>query len=360
MIVFDMDKKPDISYITYGEIVKLALDNKFGNDDSVVNELAQLDFAEQLIMDINVAIEEREIIPINIEKPSSCIGNNRYYKDRIMPFLIIAFSIGSISITKYVWDQPGFKTSVLLNSPDVDLVRIVISIFTMVAVAALIPLLTNSFKYFRILYLSLNSDSPSGMIKYQLQEAKYRGYTKTGYYTNSVEAFLNSMYGFNIGEEKQDHASVGSNFDYESHDASDETRSWRSNPLFTEGGILSLTLVPRDAKLDKEISEKMRRLADVKHASRNTAKERIGDFIKREIVPPCTCYHNQIARYIIKNKDVDGFEAKLVYIPLNSPPKSLKDSDVMDIAKKVMKDYDPGRVYNRTIALNKCSIHKTM
>ncbi|HJV64591.1 MAG TPA: hypothetical protein VJ550_02540, partial [Geomonas sp.] len=155
MNVARMEKKPNISYMTYGEIVKLALDNKYAKNDSWINPKDQLDFAEQLVVDINVAIEDREIIPVTIKKSSSYIGDYEYYKNRIMQYALVAIPIGFIAITKYLWDRTDLKASILMEDPGIDLPLLVINICLMIAVSALVPLLVEVFKYIKVRIFSL-------------------------------------------------------------------------------------------------------------------------------------------------------------------------------------------------------------
>lgn len=358
MNVARMEKKPNISYMTYGEIVKLALDNKYAKNASGINPKEQLDFAEQLVVDINVAIEDREIIPVTIKKSSSYIGDYEYYKNRIMQYALVAIPIGFIAISKYLWDRTDLKASILMEDPGIDLPLMVINICLMIAVSALVPLLVEVFKYIKVRIFSLKTDSPTGMIKYQLQEAKYRGYTEAGYYTNSVVEFLNSRYGLNVGAREQRNPPENSSIAAKMQDTTDDSGSWSTRPEFREGGVLKLVFAPRNAKRDKQISEEMSRIAQIRHSSRNAAKERIGEFIKREIAPPCTCYHNQIARYIVKMQGSEGFDAPLDFIDVNGEKKKISETDLREVAKREMKAYDPSRVCDRTMKLELCKKHR--
>src|SRR6185369_8350466 len=128
-----INKNTKIPYLTYSEIILLAMNNKFGADDHLVNVVDQSSFAEQLVIDINTAIEDREIIPVEINKSSSRIGNNDYYKDELKLYASIAIPLGFIAITNYAWSKPGFRASLLRDNPGMDLMSIVIYISSIVA-----------------------------------------------------------------------------------------------------------------------------------------------------------------------------------------------------------------------------------
>jgi hypothetical protein len=223
-----------------------------------------------------------------------------------------------------------------------------------------VPFFIELYKYAKIQYLSFKSCTPAGMIKYQLQEARYREYTAKGYYTDSVLAFFKSKYEFDAEVGGQHRTPSSDDSTYETNNFSNHSSMGVNNQLLLQSGILKLLSAPLNAKLHAEISEKMRRVAQAKHAPRNSAKDLVGEFIKCEIVPPCTCYHNQMARYIIKNQNTPGFGAQLSYIDFNGNPKKLNDADVLDISKRVMKAYDQSRVCDRTMKPKKCPVHKTL
>ncbi len=170
------DKNPNISYMTYGEIIKFAIDNEYGQDDTLVNVLDQLEFAEQLVVDVNIAIEDRDIIPIDVEKSYSYIGNFEYYNDRMMNYFLIGFPIGTIAFVKYFWDKPDLRASVLRKDTGADVLGMAINLWMIVSVIALALLMPQIYTYIKVRYLWFKSSTPEGMIKYQLQEAKNRGY----------------------------------------------------------------------------------------------------------------------------------------------------------------------------------------
>ena len=360
MTISKQNEKPNISYLTYGEIVRYAMENKYSENEQYVNVNEQTEFVAQLVININHAIEDREIIPVDIKKADSGIGDISYYTESLKLYLAVFLFLCSMAGIKYLWDKPEIKSAILKDSPTADLWGVITGIMLMIALVTLLPLSIEMFKFIKIHYLMVRSHSTLGMIKYQLQEAKYRKYIETVYYRSSAIDFINSTYNFNIDTDKSKDQPNDMNSSSEPRDKSAHSDSWMSNPLLSVVGVTRLITAPRNSKKDAEISEKFRRLAQVRHEKRMLAKENIENFIYREFQPPCTCYHNQIARYIIKNQKYDEFEARLTFIDLKNEVKTISATDLTHIAKQVMKKVDSRRVYDRTISLKMCDIHRTM
>jgi hypothetical protein len=347
----------DKLYFTYGEILNLILSNIFSMNNGHINTNYQIDIVEHVVIDINDAVEDRVLIPIIIDKPDSKIGDFQRYTiiAKIFSYIFVMFAL--ITLIYHYWSDPKYKYEILKDNPKFDLLGDILKTMWIFLCAALVPYLGELYGCIKIFVLKANSTTSVGMIKYQIAEAKNRGYISAAYHTDSVVKFLESKYGIKIDPNV-----------YETPNGNGGSPEWYKTPknqysqdnqqLLQDIGLLKIIFKPLKAKKDKELSEKMRRVANAGHAPLQQAKENIELFIRREIPPPCTCYHNQICAYIIENQKKEGFEAPLTYFNKYGEVKKISKEILMDMAKNIMKLYDPSRVCDRPIKLEPCEKHQ--
>ena len=343
--------KYDKKYMTYGEILRFAIENLLAKDTIHGNTYEVVECFKSAIIDINDAIEDREILPVNLTQPKSRIGDILYYFNfseglqRLITLVI--FCIVLIAIEH---DVNSYYLVQKLMSIDLIYVLRLFIIFAGIIIFIRFNRSTNVAMLIRI--LDRKSDTPTGMIKYQLTEASFRGYKSSVYSTSSVLMYLNSKYGFNFKsyEYKKSYER------YISSGAYDKVKSLSDeiiDILIHEVDELKQLFSPPETNKDDEMSE----LSDKQYAPVRQAKKQIMEFIESEIPPPCTCYHTQIARYILDNQGKDGFEAPLTYVNRSGKLQTISKDTLLDISKTILQKFDPNRVQNSKVELKRCLKH---
>ncbi|WP_223906371.1 hypothetical protein [Geobacter sp. AOG1] len=336
--------------MTYADIIKLAIRYEFSGNDKYNSTNEQLNYVEQLVIDINDAIEDRIIYPINVDKPESKISDSKHYIEPIKIYGAIAGLLICAAMLKWLWNDTSIRNAILRDNPDADIWEIITRLMLIIACSVAVPLLHSLFTFINILALKAKSDTPIGMIKYQVAEAKNRKYASAVYFTDSVIDFLDEKYNYEI------------NKSWHGYSYGETTSVWEEGAE-TSNGCLNNKLIAdtglRRLFYDKKKSEKMARLANIKHRPLTTAKENIIEFIINEVPSPCTCYHNQIARYILKNQNKAGIPS-ITYTDYNGVMEKISENILRKCAKEAMEKVDPSRVYSKTIALKKCEKHRIM
>lgn len=344
--------KYDKNYMTYGEILRFAIENLFAKDTIHGNTNEVVECFKQTIIDINDAIDDREILPVILTQPKSRIGDILYYFN-ISEGLqrLITLFIFCIVLIAIEHDVNSYYLVQKLMGIDLIYVLRLFVIFAGIIIFLRFNRSTNIAMLIGI--LDSKSDTPTGMIRYQLTEASLRGYISSVYSTSSVLTYLTSKYGFNFKsfEYKKSYER------YISSGAYDKVNSLSDKIieiLIQEVDELKQLFSPPKTNKDEEMSE----LSDTKYAPVRQAKMKIDDFIKSEIQPPCTCYHSQIAGYILENQNKQGFEASLTYLNRSNKKQTISKDILFDRAKMIMQDYDPSRVRNTNVEIKRCQKHK--
>jgi hypothetical protein len=348
----------DKLYFTYGEILQIILSDIFSKSNNHINNYYKVELVEQVVIDVNDAVEDRELIPIIIDKPYSKIGDFNWYTVDVRALGIIVGLFAMCILLNHFWIDPKIRYEILKDSPKFDLLEVIIKLMWVFLCCYIIHYFEGVYGWIRIFVLKAKSNTSVGMIKYQITEAKNRGYTSSAYYTDSVVNFLESKYGIKIDPDVYENADENVRSS-ECHKTPENQYGQVNQQFLLDAGLPMIIFKPLEEKKDKELSEKMRRVALAGHAPLRKAKKEIESFIKNEIPPPCTCYHIQICRYIIKNQKKDGFEAPLTFVDLDGKEKNISKEILTDIARKIMNDYDPSRVCDRPMKMEPCKKHLT-
>jgi hypothetical protein len=312
--VDDILHKPYWSFI---EMIELAMNKQCNNESDGIHADEDLNLKIDLITDRTEAILCRKIVPVDLEKSDTWHDISKHYMKPIMLYGGIAVGIFMLYYLNYLWNQPSVRQLVLSEGGNADLLQIILTFAKLIGYSALPMLMVSLYKPVKLAVLRLKCNSARGMLKFLMEDADMRGFTKQKYDRESAIDFLDSSYGLNL----------------------DQGDSLRTNNDEEEDAV-----PPKNQKMSK--------VAKAKHSPRNEAKGKIINFLKQEVPAPCCCYHSQMVRYIVKIADKSDlgislkFKDGCITIPV-----------LKTMTRNIYKTIDASRIQEKNVVMPECPRH---
>lgn len=298
-------------YWSLDEAIIIAMNAQYKEE---LNEDESARAKTEVICDLTEAILSREIVPVDLEKTDLLSDYIDKYLEpfRVPGYVLVMASL--LSLIFYLLNRADLKES--LARDGFDFLRMMMGVIKLFGWCAFIGILLGPFaNLVRILFLKCRSNSPAGRLRYIMEDAKLRGFTKKLYDRASVIQFFRSSYELDI---------IG---------------------IYLGG-------TGDEGDLIRAKSEKMAKIAKARHSPRQEAKEKIIEYLKREIQAPCCCYHSQMVRYIEKIADKQNEE-----ISLKFKDGAITTDVLRTLVKNVYKMIDDTRIQDKNVVLPECPRH---
>jgi hypothetical protein len=298
-------------YWSLDDVISIVMDAQY-KEPLAVDDSARA--KTEVICDLTEAILSREIVPVDLETTDLFSDYIDKYLEpfRGLGYVLVMASL--LSMIYYLSNRADLKES--LARDGFDFLRMMMGVIKLFGWCALIGIVLGPLANLaRILFLKCRSNSPAGRLRYVMEDAKLRGFTKRLYDRASVIQFFRSSY---------------------------------------ELDILGIYLgeTGDEGDLGRAKSEKMAKIAKARHSPRQEAKEKIIEYLKREIQDPCCCYHSQMVRYIEKIADKQDGE-----ISLKFKDGAITTDVLRALVKNVYKMIDDTRIQDKNVVLPDCPRH---